>query len=441
MKKMLAPLGVFLLLLCTASFGFAEDVDPTAPATLGDVEAATGAANTAWIMTATALVLFMTLPGLALFYGGLVQRKNVLSVLMHCFAMACILTFVWLVAGYSLALEGSGKWVGDFSALFGNGLGVDDTGSADIPGILGFGFQMTFFIITPALVIGTFVERVKFSAVMLFAVLWGLFCYAPICHMVWDSDGWMFNLGNGVIDLAGGVVVHITAGVAALIFCIMIGPRKNPQPPHSLVLTVVGTCMLWVGWFGFNGGSGLAANGAGAMAIVVTHISAATAALTWMVIDLVTTKKPTVLGICTGAIAGLAAITPASGVAGPQGALLIGLLSGAICWFFSVTIKNKFGYDDSLDVVGVHGVGGLVGTLMAAVVAGSLGGFAPDGFPGIGAQLGTQAIGSLFTIVFTAVVTVVILLVVKATVGLRVDEQDEVIGLDQASHGETGYID
>ena len=420
------------MLVLSAPMLFADD-PPSTP------DQAIGAANTAWIMTATALVLFMTLPGLALFYGGLVHSRNVLSVLMHCFAMACILSVVWLVAGYSLALEGSGGWVGDLSALFGNGLGIDDSGGTDIPGILGFAFQMTFFIITPALVVGTFVERVKFSAVMLFAVLWGLFCYAPICHMVWDSDGWMFK--KGVIDLAGGVVVHITAGVAALVFCIMIGPRKNPVPPHNLAMTVTGTCMLWVGWFGFNGGSGLAANGAGAMAIVVTHISAATAALTWMVIDLITTKKPTVLGICTGAIAGLAAITPASGVAGPQGALLIGVLSGAICWYFSVKVKNALGYDDSLDVVGVHGVGGLVGTLMAAVVAGSLGGFAPDGFEGIGAQLGTQAIASVFTIVFTAVVTFVILLIIKATVGLRVDEAAETVGLDQASHGETAYND
>ena len=435
MKKLLAPFGVFLLLALTAPLGLAEEVAPT-------VEEAVGAANTAWIMTATALVLFMTLPGLALFYGGLVHSRNVLSVLMHCFAMACVLTIVWLVVGYSLALEGSGGWIGDFSAIFGKGLSDADSGGTDIPGILGFAFQMTFFIITPALVIGTFVERVKFSAVMLFAILWSLFCYAPICHMVWDSDGWMFKMG--VIDLAGGVVVHITAGVAALVFCIMIGPRRNPVPPHNLVLTVTGTCMLWVGWFGFNGGSGLAANGAGVMAIVVTHISAAAAAVTWMIIDVITAKKPTVLGICTGAIAGLAAITPASGVAGPMGALLIGIASGVICWFFSIKIKNKFGYDDSLDVVGVHGIGGLVGTLMAAVVAlkflqGNQNGAGDD--YDAGSQIGIQLLGSVFTIVYTLVVTFVILIVIKKTVGLRVDEQDESVGLDQSSHGETAYND
>ena len=432
MKNLMKPFWATLLLVLSAPLALAEETT---------VDQAVGAANTSWIMTATALVLFMTLPGLALFYGGLVHKKNVLSVLMHCFAMACILSVVWLVAGYSLALEGSGGWIGDLSAIFGKGLDGSDSGGSDIPGILTFAFQMTFFIITPALVVGTFVERVKFSAVMLFAVLWGLFCYAPICHMVWDSDGWMYQ--DGVIDLAGGIVVHITAGIAALIFCIMVGPRKETSPPHNLAMTVIGTCMLWVGWFGFNGGSGLQANGAGAMSIVVTHISAATAALTWMLIDLITTKKPTILGICTGAIAGLAAITPASGVSGPVGALIIGFASGAICWYFSIKVKTMLGYDDSLDVVGVHGVGGLVGTLLAAVVAVAALGGTENGAENynMGAQLLTQAKGSLFTIVFTAVVTVVILLIIKHTVGLRVDEADESIGLDQSAHGETAYND
>ena len=430
MKNLMKPFWATLLLVLSAPLALAEETT---------VDQAVGAANTSWIMTATALVLFMTLPGLALFYGGLVHKKNVLSVLMHCFAMACILSVVWLVAGYSLALEGTGQWIGDLSAIFGKGLDGSDSGGSDIPGILGFAFQMTFFIITPALVVGTFVERVKFSAVMLFAVLWGLFCYAPICHMVWDSDGWMFK--KGVIDLAGGIVVHITAGVAALIFCIMVGPRKETSPPHNLAMTLIGTCMLWVGWFGFNGGSGLMANGAGAMSIVVTHISAATAALTWMLIDVATTKKPTVLGICTGAIAGLAAITPASGVAGPIGALIIGVASGAICWYFSIKVKNILGYDDSLDVVGVHGVGGLVGTLLAAVVAiGAIQGTEGEGYDWL-SQLGVQALGSIFTIVFTAIVTIVILLIIKHTVGLRVSEADESLGLDQSAHGETAYND
>ena len=289
-------------------------------------------------MTATALVLFMTLPGLALFYGGLVHKKNVLSVLMHCFAMACILSVVWLVAGYSLALEGSGGWIGDLSAIFGKGLDGSDSGGSDIPGILTFAFQMTFFIITPALVVGTFVERVKFSAVMLFAVLWGLFCYAPICHMVWDSDGWMYQ--DGVIDLAGGIVVHITAGIAALIFCIMVGPRKETSPPHNLAMTVIGTCMLWVGWFGFNGGSALAANADAGMAILVTHISASVASMVWIAIEWMRFGKPSLVGVVTGAIAGLASITPASGFVGPLGAVLIGLISGYLCYEAVGLIKN-----------------------------------------------------------------------------------------------------
>ena len=437
MKKLNASLGALMLFLFSAPLALAEESSST-------VDSAIGAANTSWIMTATALVLFMTLPGLALFYGGLVHKKNVLSVLMHCFAMACILSVVWLVAGYSLALKGGGEgiqaWIGNLSALFGQGLTTDDSGGKTIPDILEFAFQMTFFIITPALVVGTFVERVKFSAVMLFAILWGLFCYAPVCHMVWFG-GWLQE--KGVIDLAGGIVVHITAGVAALIFCIMVGPRKETSPPHNLAMTLTGTCMLWVGWFGFNGGSGLTASGAGAMSIVVTHISAATAALTWMLIDVATTKKPTVLGICTGAIAGLAAITPASGVAGPMGALIIGVASGAICWYFSIKVKNAFGYDDSLDVVGVHGVGGLVGTLLAAVVAVAALGGTENGAENYSwtSQLGIQALGSIVAIVFTAIVTIIILKIIDMTVGLRVSESDESLGLDQAAHGETAYND
>ena len=442
------PFWATLLLVLSAPLALAEETT---------ADQAFGAANTSWIMTATALVLFMTLPGLALFYGGLVHKKNVLSVLMHCFAMACILSVVWLVAGYSLALTSGNDWVGSLSAVFGKGLNGSDSGGSDIPDILTFAFQMTFFIITPSLVVGTFVERVKFSAVMLFAVLWGLFCYAPVCNMVWNGglmynentesgevvSNWLMGENEGVIDLAGGIVVHITAGIAALIFCIMVGPRKETSPPHNLAMTVIGTCMLWVGWFGFNGGSGLAANGAGAMSIVVTHISAATAALTWMLIDVITTKKPTILGICTGAIAGLAAITPASGVSGPVGALIIGFASGAICWYFSIVIKNKLGYDDSLDVVGVHGVGGLVGTLLAAVVAVAALGGTENGAENYNmlAQLWTQTKGSIFTILFTVIVTTIILVIIKNTVGLRVEEAEESVGLDQSAHGETAYND
>ena len=414
-KKTLKFLGTLsgVALLATQT-GFAQEADAS---TSGD---------NAWMLTATALVLFMTIPGLALFYGGLVNRRNVLSVLMHCFALACVLSVVWLVIGYSLAWGNDGGLIGGFDALFHKGIGPDK--------ILGSAFQMTFFIITPALIVGTFVERIKFSAMLIFSVLWSLIVYAPICHITWFG-GWFQQMG--VVDLAGGIVVHITAGVGALVACIMVGKRRHPEPPHNLPMTVTGTAMLWVGWFGFNGGSQLAASDAAAMTIFVTHISAATAACTWAAIEWFTVEKPSVLGIVTGAIAGLAAITPASGVAGPLGAMIIGVSSGIICWWASVKLKNAIGYDDSLDVVGVHGVGGLVGTLLAAIVGvKAFGGF---GDFSMVKQLGLQVMASVITAVYTAIATIVILLVIKKLVGLRVDEQEEIIGLDQSSHGESAY--
>lgn len=396
-------------------------------------DAAAAIGNNAWMLTSTALVLFMTIPGLALFYGGLVSRKNVLSVLMHCFALACVLSIVWLVCGYSMALGEKGGWFGGFGNLMHHGVAPD--------GILPSAFQMTFFIITPALIVGTFVERIKFSAMLLFSVLWALLVYTPVCHITWFGGGEenvsLFTKW-GVIDLAGGIVVHITAGVAALVACIMVGKRKHPTPPHNLPMTVTGTAMLWVGWFGFNAGSQGGATDAAAMTLFVTHISAATGAFVWMLIDWFIEKKPNVLGIATGAIAGLAAITPASGVATPVGALLIGACSGVCCWWASMKLKNALGYDDSLDVVGVHGVGGLIGTLLAAVVGSTLfGGDLP-----LGKQLGIQALASVITIFYTAVVTIGILLFVKVVCrGLRVSEEDERIGLDQSAHGENAYND
>ncbi len=383
--------------------------------------------DTAWLLTSSALVLFMTIPGLALFYGGLVRKRNVLSVLMHCFALACILSIVWLVIGYSLSIGKGGGLIGGLSAFMHSGVGKE--------GILVSLFQMTFFIITPALIIGTFVERIKYSALILFSILWSLIVYAPICHITWFGG---FFQEKGVVDLAGGIVVHITAGVAALVACIMVGKRERMKPPHNLPMTVTGTAMLWVGWFGFNGGSQGGASDAAAMTIFVTHISAATAAITWSVIECFTIRKPSVLGIATGAIAGLAAITPASGVAGPIGALIIGVSSGAICWWASVKLKNHFGYDDSLDVVGVHGVGGLIGTLLVAVVGiPALGGF---GELPMFAQLKLQLMASGITIAYTLVATVLILLFVKAVCkGLRVDSQEELIGLDQSAHEESAY--
>jgi len=390
-------------------------------------DAASNTGDNAWMLTSTALVLFMTIPGLALFYGGLVRKRNVLSVLMHCFALACILSIVWLVLGYSLSIGKEGGLIGGFASFMHNGIGKDK--------ILGSLFQMTFFIITPALIIGTFVERIKYSALVLFSILWSVIVYAPICHITWFGG---FFQEKGVVDLAGGIVVHITAGVAALVACLMVGKRERMKPPHNLPMTVTGTAMLWVGWFGFNGGSQGGASDDAAMTIFVTHISAATAAITWSVIEYFTIKKPSVLGIVTGAIAGLAAITPASGVAGPIGALIIGVASGAVCWWASVRLKNHFGFDDSLDVVGVHGVGGLLGTLLVAIVGlPCLGGF---GIVNWGKQLGLQAMASGITIVYTAVATALILLVVKKICkGLRVESQEELVGLDQSSHGESAY--
>jgi Amt family ammonium transporter len=396
------------------------------------------AADTAWMLVATGLVLFMTIPGLALFYGGLVHRRNVLSVLMHCFALTCVMTLLWLFCGYSLSFSGGNAIIGDLKKAFLSDVTAKSE-SGTIPEVLFFAFQMTFFIITPALIVGTFVERVRFSAVLIFSVLWALVVYAPVCHMVWHENGWFFKMG--VIDLAGGIVVHITAGVSALVACIMIGKRRNPSPPHNLPMTVMGTAMLWFGWFGFNGGSGLHADGAAAMSLTVTHISAATAAVAWMAIEWFHLRKPSALGIATGSIAGLAAITPAAGVAGPLGAVLIGLCSGCVCWYFSVKLKNKFHYDDSLDVFGVHGVGGIVGTLLAAVVAlPLLQGNAGAGYSA-GAQLGKQALASVVVAAYSVVATFVLLKLTGALVGLRVNPSEELEGLDTASHGETAYND
>jgi len=424
LNRMPAILAATLLLTVSLARGEEAPMTPEDAARVG---------NNAWMLTSTALVLFMTIPGLALFYGGLVSRKNVLSVLMHCFALASILSIVWLVCGYSMSLGSRGGWFGGFGNFMHRGVEPD--------GILTSAFQMTFFVITPALIVGTFVERIKFSAMLLFSVLWALLVYAPVCHITWfGGEGENVSLFTrwGVIDLAGGIVVHITAGVGALVACIMVGKRNHPMPPHNLPMTVTGTAMLWVGWFGFNAGSQGGASDAAAMTLFVTHLSAATGAFVWMLIDWFIEKKPTVLGIATGAIAGLAAITPASGVANPAGALLIGACSGACCWWASMRLKKALGYDDSLDVVGVHGVGGLVGTLLAAVVGSSLFG----GDLQLGKQLGIQALASIITIIYTAVVTFLILIVVRLVCcGLRVSEEDERLGLDQAAHGENAYND
>ncbi len=406
-------------------------------------------ADTAWILVSTALVLFMTIPGLALFYGGLVQTKNVLSVLMQCLALTAGVTIVWLAFGYSLAFDTTGMvegqsglhaFIGGLSRSFLAGVDAS-TPWGTIPEILFFAFQMTFAIITPALIVGAFAERMKFSAMMLFSLVWLVVVYIPICHMTWGGAGGFFA-DRGVLDFAGGIVVHITAGIAALVACIVIGPRSGygttPMFPHNLTMTITGTGMLWVGWFGFNGGSALTASGSAAMAITVTHISASAAALTWMAIEWVVNEKPSALGLATGAIAGLAAVTPASGFIGPIGGLCIGVASGAICFLASTSVKRRLGYDDSLDVFGVHGVGGFVGTVLAGVFCVSAFG-GNQGDISILGQVGTQLMAATVTLVYTAVATYGILKVVDAMVGLRVTPEDENQGLDLALHDEVGY--
>jgi len=422
MKKLLALLALMPFTV------FAEGID---------------GANTSWILTSTALVLFMTLPGLALFYGGLVRSKNILSVLMQCFAIAGIASIVWLILGYSLAFSGEGAYLGDFSKLLFAGVSEGSL-SGDIPESLFALFQMTFAVITPALIIGGFAERMKFSAVLLFSTIWLIVVYSPVTHWVWGG-GWLGQMG--LLDFAGGTVVHITAGVAALVAAIVLGPRKGfpqkPMPPHNMTMTITGAGMLWVGWFGFNGGSALAANGDAAMAMLVTHISAATAAITWMFYEWVKFGKPTALGMVTGIIAGLGTITPASGFVGPAGALVIGFLAGVVCFNAVIFVKQKLKIDDSLDVFPVHGVGGIIGTLLAGIfAASSLGIFSGQGLAEgmtISSQLGVQFVGVVSTILYTAVATYVILKIIEPITGLRVSDDEEQQGIDITSHEEKGY--
>ena len=396
--------------------------------------------DTAWMLTSSVLVLFMTIPGLSLFYAGLVRAKNVLSVMMQCFVITCLVTLIWTAYGYGLAF-GDGGSLNAFVGLgkfFLSGVGVD-TVSGTIPESVFQMFQLTFAIITPALIVGAFAERMKFSTMLAFMALWVTVVYAPIAHWVWGG-GWLGEMG--VLDFAGGTVVHINAGVAALVLCIVLGKRRGypttPMAPNSLVLTVVGASMLWVGWFGFNAGSELAADGVAGMAMTVTHIATATAALAWMTTEWMIHGKPSVLGIATGAVAGLVAITPASGTVGPVGALAIGLASGVVCYWAASSLKRKMGYDDSLDVFGVHGVGGFIGAMLTGVfTAEAFGGAGLVG--GIGQQLGLQFIGATATIVYSGVLTFVIAKALDATMGLRVTAEEESEGLDLALHDERGF--
>tara|TARA_B100001142_G_scaffold102197_1_gene104354 strand:+ start:647 stop:1951 length:1305 start_codon:yes stop_codon:yes gene_type:complete len=424
--KIFATIALFLI----PSFASAQEIN---------------GANTAWILTSTALVLFMTLPGLSLFYAGLVRTKNVLSVLMQCFAIAVTISILWLVVGYSIAFgpSESAYW-GGLGLMFFNGVDINSV-SGDIPETVFASFQMTFAIITPALIVGAFVERIKFSSMLLFSVLWTLVVYFPVANWVWGG-GWLGSMG--LIDFAGGTVVHVTAGVGALVTALVIGPRKEfgktSTMPHNLTMSFTGAAMLWVGWFGFNAGSALAADGAAGMAMFVTHISAATGALSWMLIEWIKFGKPSGLGAITGMVAGLATITPASGSVGPAGALLVGLAGGIVCYYATTFLKQNLKIDDSLDVFPVHGVGGIVGTFLAGIlVSSNLGIFSGNGLAEgmtIGSQVSVQVVGIVATAIYTALITFVLLKIVSfMTSGLRVTDEQEQVGCDITDHDEKGY--
>ncbi len=421
--------GLLGLLLPLLETGTAAAQETAAPAL--------DSGDTAWMLTATALVLMMTIPGLVLFYGGMVRKQNVLSVAMQVFATACVSTIVWMVIGYSLAFSEGTAVVGGLSNLFLAGL-VPDAVSGTIPETVFMTFQMTFAIITPALIVGAFVERMKFPAMLLFVIAWGILVYAPVTHWVWGGG---FLGEAGVLDYAGGTVVHINSGVAGLIAAYVVGRRrgypKEPMPPHNLVYTLTGAALLWVGWFGFNAGSALAADGAAGMAMAVTQIASAAAALSWMVCEWVLRGKPSVLGIASGAVGGLVAVTPASGFVLPGGALAIGLLAGIACFWGATWLKNRLGYDDSLDAFGVHGIGGTVGAILTGVFAAEIVGGTPGLLEGNAVQVWIQIKGVIATIVWSALATFVILKVIDLLVGLRVDPDTEIEGLDLRLHGET----
>jgi Amt family ammonium transporter len=403
--------------------------------------------NTAWMLTATALVLFMTIPGLALFYGGMVRKKNVLATLMQSFSITALVTVLWMVAGYSIAFRDGGPWLGGFDRLFLSGMGLNAMAGTDgqnIPESVFMMFQMTFAIITPALITGAFADRMKFSAMLWFMAIWSLAVYAPVAHWVWGTSsdpavqGWLVT--KGVLDYAGGTVVHINAGIAGLVTAVVLGKRlgfgREPMAPHNLVLTIIGAAMLWVGWFGFNAGSAVAADGRAGMAMAVTQIGAAAAALSWMFAEWVGKGKPSVLGIASGAVAGLVAITPASGFVGPMGALIIGLVAGGVCFWGATGLKRMMGYDDSLDAFGVHGIGGIVGAILTGVFAVKEIGGTAGLLEGNGGQVVTQLMGVGATVAYSLVMTFIILKVIDVAIGLRVSEEEEREGLDVALHGE-----
>lgn len=432
----------------------AKAVEAIVPAVAATPEPFISAGNTAWMIVATALVMLMTIPGLALFYGGLVRSKNILNVLMQCFILTAVISLEWVVFGYSNAFGSStgflAPYIGGFDWAFLNGIGINDVSpyyisqaSERIPHIVFVLFQCMFAVITPALIIGAFAERIKFRGFLIFSVLWAIFVYNPVAHWVWSGDGWLFKLG--ALDFAGGTVVHINAGIAALVMAVMLGKRKLPNgqhitPPNNIPFVVIGAALLWFGWFGFNAGSGLAADGLAASAFLVTHIAAASAALSWALLDWIINKKPTVVGISTGAVAGLVAITPAAGFVGVGSAIIIGLLVSVFCFFMVSVVKGKLGYDDSLDAFGVHGIGGIWGAIATGLFASPLIQSAYSGaFAGNSKQLGIQLIAIGATIVYSGVVTVILFKIVEKALGIRATDEEETAGLDITQHNEIAY--
>jgi Amt family ammonium transporter len=409
--------------------------------------------NTAWMIVATALVMFMTIPGLALFYGGLVRRKNVLNILMQCFIIMAMISLEWVVVGYSMTFGTSAgflaPYIGDFHWAFLNGIGINDVSpyfvsqeNARIPHLLFVLFQCMIAVITPAVIIGAFAERINFKGFLAFSLLWSLFVYNPVAHWIWSSSGWLFKMGT--LDFAGGIVVHINAGIAALITAVMLGKRKDYRghaiPPHNIPFVVMGAAFLWFGWYGFNAGSALAADGLSVNAFLVTHIAAATAAITWVVIDMMVDKKPTLVGICTGAVAGLAAVTPAAGYINLSGAITIGVVVSVVCFYMVAFVKERFGYDDSLDAFGVHGMGGIIGSILTGVLATPLIQASYSGLLyGNVHQFNVQLIAVVTTVVYSAVMTILIFKLVEKTIGIRATKQEESVGLDETLHNEIAY--
>jgi Amt family ammonium transporter len=447
MRKLIKYTGLLLLGSIAPFTLFAADATTPEPTPYID------AGNTAWMIVATALVMLMTIPGLALFYGGLVRQKNVLNILMQCFILTAAISLEWVFFGYSLSFGSSSgalaPYIGGFDWAFLNGIGINDVSpyyisqaTARIPHLLFVLFQCMFAVITPALIIGAYAERIKFRGFLIFSILWAIFVYNPVAHWVWSSDGWLFKLG--VLDFAGGTVVHINAGIAALVMTLLIGSRRNynnhPTPPHNIPLVVIGAALLWFGWFGFNAGSGLAADGLAVNAFLATHIATATAAITWVCLDWILNKKPTVIGICTAAVAGLVAITPAAGFVGITGSVVIGILVAVVCFFMVSVVKHKFGYDDSLDAFGVHGIGGIIGALATGLLATPTVQSAYSGlFYGNPKQFYLQLIATVTTIIFSGLMTFILFKIVDKLVGIRAAKTEEIAGLDITQHNEIAY--